>query len=150
MIRQLKSNELPVIMEGAKLFAEASGLPGGFKPEVFTATWVGLLSSGLGVVFAMFGPDGKIHGALGAVKFPDPFNGDTIAVENYWFVIPEFRGRGALLLKEFERWSRAEGCKRISMVHLQKLQPEELKEFYTRLGYEHIESAYVKSLERTM
>jgi len=150
MIHQLKSQEVPLLLAGGEMFASAGGLPGGFKPDVFEATWRGLIDAGIGVVFALFGEDGKIHGALGAIKCPDPFNGDMVAMENYWFVIPEFRGRGALLLREYEKWARAEGCKRISMVHLQKLQPAELKDFYTRLGYEHIESAYIKSLERTV
>lgn len=149
MIRQLQSNEVDRMVPAGKLFFEEGKLPGGLDPEVFTATWRNLITSGVGVVFALFGPDGEaLHGALGAVKFPDPFNGDLTAIENFWFLMPQFRGRGGLLLREFERWSRAQGCKRISMIHLQRLQPVELKGFYERLGYEHIESCYMKDLTK--
>jgi GNAT superfamily N-acetyltransferase len=147
MIRKLQSTEVPVMVEAAKMFFDEGKLPGGLKPEVFVATWQRLISIGTGVVFGMFGQDGAFHGALGAVHYPDPFNGHKCAIEQYWFVMPQFRGRGGLLLREFENWAKAEGCKRIGMIHLQRLQPTELRNFYERLGYEHIESAYIKDLQ---
>ena len=145
MIRKLTVDEVPLMVRAGHLFFEEGKLPGGLNPDVFVATWKKLISTGVGVVFVLIGESGP-QGFLGAVTYPDLFNGDKVAVENYWFVLPEFRGRGILLLNEFERWAKAEGCKRVSMVHLQRLQPDRLKELYESRGYQHIESAYVKSL----
>lgn len=146
MIRVIQPNEVPLMVSAAKMFAEEGKLPGGLKADIFVSNWHRLITSGIGIVFGMFGTDGALHGALGAVRYPDPFNGDQCAVENFWFIVPQHRGRGGLLLREFERWATSQGCKRISMVHLQLLQPEELKGFYERMGYRHIESAYLKEL----
>lgn len=146
MIRPLHSCEVPLMYTAALSFAAEGAIPGGLKVPVFDATWRGLIDSEIGVVLAMFSRHDKLQGAIGAVKYPDPFNGDLCAVENFWFMLPEFRSRGGLLFRAFERWAREQGCKRVSMIHLQKLQPERLKEFYLSHEYDHIESAYVKTL----
>lgn len=146
MIRKLQSSEVGLCIEGGGMFSDEGKLPGGFIPEVFRDTWMNLIDRGIGVIFGSFGDDGVIHGALGAVKCPDPFNGDLICVENFWYVIPEYRGSGIRLLKQFEAWAKEQGAKRVAMIHLLQLSPKELEHLYIRLGYQPIEVNYIKNL----
>lgn len=146
MIRKVSISEIGVMVEAAQMFFDEGNIPGGFKPEVFHRTIEGMMTSGNGVVFGLFGPDGGFQGALAAVKYSDMFNGDRLAVEIAWYVMPQFRGRGIALLTAFEDWARAEKCARMQMIHLQALQPEKLKAFYEHVGYRHFESGYLKIL----
>lgn len=147
MIRHLKISEVGIMVENAQRFFDEGKMPGGLRPEVFTKNWVDYISSGRGVVFGMFGPDGKFHGALGALFYNDPFNGDAVATEQFWYIAPEFRGRGVLLLDAFCGYASGRGCKRVMMIHLEALQPEALKALYERRGFSHVETSYVKELQ---
>ncbi len=62
----------------------------------------------------------------------------------WWFVLPEHRGGTAALrlIRAFQNWAKACGCKRCQMVHLTGLQPERLKHIYESLGYTLVESCY--------
>ena len=142
MIRELKSFEVGIIAEGGQAFAKEANLPGGFKAEIFCANWKSYIESGNAVVIAAF--DGTvITGALGAILCPDMFNGDTVAVESFWYVLKKYRGNGMRLLFKFEDWAK-ERAARIAMIHLEHLHPTELRKLYERLGYRHVESHYVK------
>ena len=146
MIRPLTVAELPLCLEGGKSFFDEGKMPGGFKPEVFLTNWRRLLVTSQGVVLGMFRADGAIMGALGGLLAPDLNNGDLLAVECFFYMIPSERGSGVRLLYAYEDWARSQGCIRAAMVHLQHLQPERLGQLYERLGYRKIEVCYVKEL----
>lgn len=144
-VRQLKPEEATMCVEGGIAFFDEGKLPGGFVPEVFIRNWKNMISSGRGVIIGSF--DGEtITGALGAVMAPDLNNDQLLATECFWFVFPQYRGHGIRLLTEFERWAKAAGARRAAMVHLQRLQPESLGALYERMGYEKIETNYLKEL----
>ncbi len=149
MLRKLTSSELPLCFEGGNKFFEEGSLPGGFKPEVFSAKVGHLIDSGIGVVIGTFGDDGVIHGAIGGIHYADIYNGDTVATEMFWFMLPSYRGgmEAMRLLRAFELWAREKGCKRCGMVHLHRLQPAELSRLYERAGYSAIETAFTKELQ---
>ena len=146
MIRELTVDEIPLCVEGGKSFFDEGKLPGGFKPEIFIACWQRLIRNGIGVILGLFNESGEIQGALGAVIYPDMNNGDITAVENFWYMLPQCRGQGLKLLKEYEKWARRRGAKRLAMIHLLNLQPEKLGALYQRLGFEPIETNYIKVL----
>ncbi len=134
--------ELAVL--GSEFYGEGR-LPGTFDPVVFTATWQQLLSTGAGGLFVLE-EDGKMLGAIGAIAYPCPNNGETIAAEMFWYVRREHRGRGLRLFDAFEAWAKAKGARRLAMVHLLELTPAALERFYRSRGYRAVEVHYIKEV----
>lgn len=144
-IRKLDIDEIERLGELAEKFYASSEFLQGFSLEVFRESWTSFLSSGLGVIFVLEA-DGKLMGAIGGLKYPDPNSGEWTATEFFWFVDEACRGKGLLLLKRFEEWARGQGCKKILMVHLLDLMPEKVKRVYERYGYKAIEVHYAKEV----
>lgn len=107
-----------------------------------------LIASGRGAVLLSIGEDGKVQGGLCALKGRDRHDGTLYAVEDFFFVHPEYRdqGIGAILMRAFETWAVANGCKKAAMIHLVDSYPDILKAFYERSGYRLTELHYVKDL----
>lgn len=147
-VRPVTIPELPRVASVGFTFFKEGDIPGGFVPEVFIRNWTDLLLNNRGVFYGAFTPEGMFTGGLGALLCPDLNNGQVMAVECFWYVLPEFRGGTAAgrLLKAFERWAREQGAKRMVMVHLLNLTPTELHNTYKRLGYRPVEVNYVKEL----
>lgn len=145
-LAQATIEDLPKLCAmGAEFYAEGN-LPGRFNPEVFQRTWTTLLSGKLGTIF-LLKVQGQPVGAIGGVVYPDPNDGDLVASEFFWFVTKEQRGIGAVrLLDAFERWARGMGARRMIMIHLQRLNPDGLRSFYERRGFQHVESHYLKEI----
>lgn len=129
---------------GQEFFAEGK-LPGRLVPGVFCETWERLYAADMGVIFALW-RDGGIIGAIGGAVYPDPNDGELVAMEFFWFVTAEARGRGLALLSRFEAWAKERGAVRIAMIHLNNLQPARLCELYHRRGYREIETHYIKEI----
>jgi GNAT superfamily N-acetyltransferase len=104
-----------------------------------------LIQDGIATFFIME-DDGKMIGGLGAVKYPDLHDGKMMAVESFWFVAPENRGKGMSLFNAFETWAINEGCKKLAMIHMVDSYPEILERLYVRKGYKLIEKHYVREV----
>lgn len=110
-----------------------------------TGTYTRLMETGT-AVFLVLEENDQMIGGLGAIKFPDLHSGEMTAVETFWFVTPESRGKGLLLFEAFEKWARREGCKKAAMIHLADSYPEILEKLYKRKGYQLVEKHYVRYL----
>lgn len=141
LVRYLKASELPTLAEKAVRFTEASPSVK-IVPELFEAYWQGLYSAGVGLIFVT----DDLTGALGAMTMADPNDGELTAIEIFWFVEPESRGRGMDLMKAFEDWAKMIGCKRITIAHMMDSFPERLNKIYRRKGYLPLEIHYRKEL----
>lgn len=145
-VRPLTVEEIPSLADmGAQFYAEGN-LPGRFVPEVFVATWNTLYSLGVAEILGLFRDDGELLGVLGGIVSPDPNDGDLVAMEMFWFVRKEARGRGLLLIDAYEKWARARGAKRAMMGLLKALAPEVLQKTYLRRGYSERETQFQKDL----
>jgi GNAT superfamily N-acetyltransferase len=113
--------------------------------EYSRAKYIQLMSAGVARVLVSEGENG-LQGALGFLISNDLHNGDKMAVETFWFVLPEFKGEGKKLFETFEEIAGGVGCKKLAMIHLVDSYPESLKDFYTRSGYKLLESHYVKEI----
>ena len=111
--------------------------------EYATQRYKDFISLGIGDMLVLRSDDGKILGGLGCIASEDLHNGDRIAIETFWFVAPEYRGGGLLLLNAFDNWAKEKGCIKKAMIHLEDSFPETLKKLYIRKGYKFIESHYV-------
>ena len=105
-------------------------------------SWTTFISSGMGEMFIL----DDFHGALGGVCYPDPHRDCLVASEFFWYVKPEYRGKGGALLEAFEAWAKEKGCSRVIMTHLSDSMPESLKKYYTKKGYELLETNYIKEV----
>lgn len=86
--------------------------------------------------------DGTLVGMLGVVVFNHPMSGERVASEIAWWVNPEARGIGMRLLREAERWAKAQGATRLLMV----APNDRVGGFYQRLGFSPVETSYQRSL----
>lgn len=90
--------------------------------------------------------EGVIKGALGFVVNKDLHEDLKVAVETFWFVSPEFRGGGKILVDAFEAKALELGCKRTAMIHMADLFADSLEKFYEKRGYRLAEKHYIKDM----
>jgi GNAT superfamily N-acetyltransferase len=146
-IRQAEIDDLPTLEPLGRQFYEQSKFLRHLDWGRFCALWAGLLAADTGVIFQLFDGAGQLSGLLGGVAYPEPYSGNLIATEFFWFVQESSRGKGLSLYKAFEQWARQRGCSEIRMVHLVDLMPEKLERVYRHLGFEPAEVHYVKELK---
>ena len=113
--------------------------------EYATKFYVNLIGKDGGVIFVIK-KDGKIVGGIGGLIGPDLHYPRMIAVETFWFVLPEYRGEGMKLLDAFEQWAKENKCDCVAMIHLADSHPKALEKIYKRKGYQLIENHYLKVL----
>lgn len=89
--------------------------------------------------------DNSIVGMLGLTAFQHPISGELFATEFFWWVEPEYRGRGVRLLRTAERWARTRGARALQMI----APTPEVADIYSRLGYEELETTYQLTLGET-
>lgn len=145
MIRPATTADLAALEPLAREFYASSRHLGRFDMDRFTQFWGTYLKAGIGAVFVL--DEGRgIAGTIGGVLFPEPYSGELVATEMFWFVSSGSRGGGVALYRAFERWARERGCTALRMVHLSDSMPEKLRDFYSRLGFQEIETHYSKPL----
>jgi len=105
-----------------------------------------MIASGVAHMIMLKNDNGKMVGGLGFVVGPDLHFPRVIAVETYWYVDPDNRGDGMLLLRYLEDWAKNNGCDAVAMIHLEDSSPESLKKVYQRRKYIKVESHYVKEI----
>lgn len=87
----------------------------------------------------------EIVGICGAISFPLYFNpAYTIAQELFWYVHPEHRGSGKLLLNHLEDWSKEEGVNALHMIALEDKNAGIMEKVYKKAGYEPVERTFRK------
>ena len=114
--------------------------------DYFLKTWTHYLMLHLGTIFVLLDEAGKAVGTLGAVKYPEPNSGAMMACELFWYVLPEYRGDGMGLLREYEAWAKESGCRYASVVHLMGEMADVMKRVYERKGYIAREVHYTKEV----
>lgn len=144
MIRAITAHELKSIIHLGPKFWKEGNLPGEFIPEVFIRKWSEHIAAGHGHIFGLY-VDRKVVGAIGLFIVNDINDDARVASEMFWFVDEEHRGGGLVLFRHAERYAKASGCKRMSMVHLVDLHPKGLEKLYERTGYRLIEKNYHKT-----
>jgi GNAT superfamily N-acetyltransferase len=147
-IRQVEPVDVAGMVPAARSFFRENQLPGEFNAETFTLGWMGLIKAGCGFAFTLVDERGDIKGGIGAVVNTDLNTGDKIAVEMFYYAMPEVRGNGLRLLPIIEDAARARGCKRFWMIHLEDGRSERMERFYGKRGYELKEHLYMKDLRQ--
>lgn len=144
-IRQIGADEVGVIMDCARRYCDV--IPWvQFNEEHYFKTWYKMLASEKGVIFIL-DDDGHCLGGVGGTLATLPLTGKTVALEMFWYILPEYRGTGGVrLLKRFEEWAREQGCDEVVMILLECSMADKLDKFYQRIGYAPMERSYRKEL----
>lgn len=144
MIKQAFGSDIRRVTEMASHFSEHTDH---VLVDVNHATtmYTGFIGSGEGVMFYME-KDGEITGGIGGICAPDLHHPRVIAVETFWFVLPEHRGGGIKLLERFELWAKDKKCDLVALIHLSDSYPDILEKIYLRRGYSLVEKHYLKEV----
>ena len=145
MIKRATIEGLRELMPLIEEFYASSKFLKGFNADHCEKMWINFITNNVGIIFLLVEHE-KITGFLAALKYPDVNNGELVAMEMAWFVKESQRGRGLLLLREFEKWAKEEGCKSIIMVYLKDLMPEKLQKVYENMNYKPMETHYIKEI----
>ena len=138
--------KLRSLAEGAREFYASSRFLRQFDINKFVDFWRPIIANESGVIF-IAEDDGEIIGAIGGMAYPEPYSGELVVQEFFWFVRPAHRGTaGIRLYKAFEQWLRDKQAAAIRMVHLMDSMPEKLGRVYRQLGYTPVETMYTKDL----
>lgn len=146
-LRKAEISDLPRLAGCAEAFYSASQFLKRFDIQKFTDLWTALINNGTGVIF-LLEHEGEITGTIGGMIYPEPYSGELVASEFFWFVHEANRGGGIRLYKAFEQWARDNDCSQIMMVHLCDSMPDKLERVYKHFGYQAAEVRYVKELTK--
>lgn len=143
-IRRAVAEDTPTIVRLVGAFISSTQYRGfvKFVPEQLVLVVDLLLEHG--VIF-LAERDGEALGFIAAWKQPDPYTAELIGEELAWFVDPGARGMarvGYKLLGCLEDWARQEGLAVLKMVA--PADSPRVGLYYTRHGYEPVETAYLK------
>jgi len=83
-----------------------------------------------------------IVGMIGLFIYPSPLTGEIEAIETFWWVEPEHRGRGLRLIVAAEQWARESGALTLRMI----APTPAVERLYERLGFRRIEASYVRAM----
>lgn len=86
---------------------------------------------------------------VGLVNDTHPiFKGYRLVSEIFWFVEPTHRKSllAIKLLHLYEDWAKRVGAKFVTLAHFNNEVGDRVSNLYRRLGYEHIETSYMKEL----
>lgn len=91
--------------------------------------------------------DNRLRGAIGGVATADLNTGETVAIEQFWYVDKEARGRGLILLTAFEDWSMEQKAVRCVIGHIYDAERAEAwKRLFAMKHYTPLEIHYSKEL----
>jgi GNAT superfamily N-acetyltransferase len=146
--RMATIDDVPALVRMGQMFLATSQYRQyiGDDPAFCTAAMVGLLTMPGRTIFVSE-RRGEIIGMLGVIVFVQPFSGEFVATEVFWWLNPAHRGYGGFLLRRAERWARACGATRMTM--MAPIDAPRVAETYVGLGYTAIETVFSKNLAET-
>ena len=139
MLRMATMEDLPVVMDMAMKFAEASKYKDFVEKDRVENFVINILkmpvSEGIIILY-------EKSGMIAAVKTPFMFGSIPIGNEVAWWVEPEVRkqGIGDILVSAFEDWAKRTGCEMVTLAFLDI----NLSKYMKTKGYDPYESAHMK------
>ena len=146
MIRYIKPDEMHITESVARAFFKESGIAGTLNFPHFCEQWSKLIELDVASILMYFNSSDQPMGIIGGLCTECTMTKDMTAQEVFWWVDPSLRGRTCAihLLREWERWARDRGAKRIYVGNLYRLNNDAMMSIYNRIGYQPAELHYVK------
>jgi L-amino acid N-acyltransferase len=88
--------------------------------------------------------DGAVVGMLGVMVFVQPFSGELVASELFWWLDPQHRGNGVWMLRRAEKWAQSKGAARMTM--MAPVDKPRVCEIYEAIGYRAVETVFSRNL----
>lgn len=146
-VRQAHIDEIPrLFMMMAPEMLACSAIHNTFDVNHTILFWQAFYRAGVGTVFVLE-IDYQPVGMLGAIAASSPHTPDKNATEMFWFVLPNFRGHGILLIEAFEKWAKECGCKYMALCYMESSMPEKLQAVYKRRKYKIAEVSWIREVE---
>ncbi|TSA56099.1 MAG: GNAT family N-acetyltransferase [Planctomycetaceae bacterium] len=105
-----------------------------------------LMDGNFSDVFGLQTTSGQIVGYMGIVRFENPIGKGYIGNEHYWYVHPDHRGSGSvLLIKAAMQWAKEMSCTHF-MANASKLASElhdKVCKLYEKMRMQHFETSYM-------
>lgn len=148
-LEQITAGTLDEIESIASTFFEEARHGEVFNFPHFKSIWRQILDSDNGFIFVVRAETGKISGLIGAINGLDIYTGLPVCFPQFWYVLPEYRGRkdGLQLFRKLEREAAERGSRFILPGHLVCINPDGMESFFVREGYELREKMYRKVLK---
>jgi hypothetical protein len=91
----------------------------------------------------------EVVGMFAVFALPSYLGDQKVAVEKYWYSMPDYHVVGPMLFKEGLRWAQRHGCSHLlcSASVLATDKHEKLERFYVSQGMKKLETVYIKNLE---
>src|SRR5262245_47224718 len=132
---------------GEKFYEERDLLPGKFNRMAWVQTWRNLLELDNFKMIQLLDQEESPRGGIGGVCTFDLNTGETIAVEQFWYVEPDARGHGLMLLQAFENWAMDKDAVRVIIGHVyDSKRSEAWKRLFAMRHYMPLEIHYYKEL----
>ncbi len=109
--------------------------------------YIEMMKKGIARILVSENEDKSFQGAIGFIISNDLHDGKKVAIETFWFALPQYKGVGGQLFRTFEEEAKKSGCKRTAMVHLVDSYPDSLEAYYKKNGYTMVEKHYIKELQ---
>lgn len=131
--------------EPAFAFFYESKLAGELDFSHFCQTWGTLISLDMARLF-VYRTEDRTLGIIGGTITKCTMTGDLIAQESFWWVHPGIRASpiGIRLFRKWENRVIEDGAKRIYVGNLLAVNHEKMTSLYSALGYQMIETHYVR------
>lgn len=136
-VRQATLEDIPRLVELGRQFRDESTYSAFLadNPAKMAELGKSLLSKG-GLLCGEH--DGEIVAMLGFIIHDHFIDGERLAGEVFWYVLPEHRGEGLKLVDEAKRRAKLAGAKALDMIAPTK----RVARLYDHLGYEFVESSH--------
>ncbi len=108
--------------------------------------YIEMMKLGIARILVSESEDKSFQGAIGFITTRDLHDGMKVAIETFWFALPQYKGVGGQLFRAFEEEAKKSGCKRTAMIHLIDSYPDSLESYYIRNGYTLVEKHYIKGI----
>jgi GNAT superfamily N-acetyltransferase len=146
IVRQATEIDIPQILKNGRAFVESIKYDGieYDEAEMLKAAQQ-MMADGMLVIAE---EDGYHLGGVGAVKTPVFMSNAVIAMERFWWVVPDQRaaGVGKAVLFAFEKAAREAGCSHVAMIALEDENLPKVDGLYRKAGYAPFEHSYMKRL----
>lgn len=90
--------------------------------------------------------DDKCEGALAGRQVASPISSEKVWQEVIWYINPNYRHNGVRLFNEACKILREEGYNYITMVNMENSKADKLEKFYSKLGFNKMETHWIGRL----
>ena len=143
MIRDATAQDIPACLEMGAKFHALAGMPVPFDPPTFVELLGTIIRAR--TVLVLTNNANEPVGMIGMIVLPAYYNANVLnALEVFWWIEPEYRGRGGKMIDALEKRAKQMNVPTLQLSCLETM--KEVGILYERKGYKLMDHNYVKVL----